>query len=267
MPIIERGALRVDLIDEGSGPPVVLSHSSVSGNRQWKRLIERLRDRYRVLAPNLHGYGQTTAWTEDGAMTMSAAAEVLLAVCDPLDEPIRIVGHSWGGGVALAAAERLGARVSHLALFEPMLPALLREHGRGEAWAEAAALHADVKRLGKAGQWEALARRFTDYFNGEGAWDATPPDRQKAVAALLLPNYFEWDAANKPTRTDDFAGVSARTLLMRSADTRRVLSETVDLLRSAFPHWPLIEVAEGGHMAPLTRADAVNASIADFLAS
>ena len=248
MRIIERGHLRVEFIDEGNGPPVVLAHSSVSGNRQWKRLIEHLQDRYRVLAPNLYGYGRTTAWTEDGTQTIDAAAEVLLAVCEELEGPIRLVGHSWGGGLALATAKVLGAKVSHLAVFEPMLASMLREHGRREAWAEASALHADVKQLGGTSQWDALAKRFTDYFNGEGAWEATPVDRQRAIAALLLPNYYEWDSAQTPTTADSFASVSARTLLMRAADTRMVMSQIVDLLSAAFPHWQLIEIPDGGHM-------------------
>jgi len=48
----------VDVIDVGAGPPVVLLHSSVSGNRQWKALIADLRDRHRVLAVNLLGYAR-----------------------------------------------------------------------------------------------------------------------------------------------------------------------------------------------------------------
>ena len=84
MSILRRGGLSIDCIDEGKGPPVVLSHSSVSGNRQWKRLIERLRGRYRVLAPNLHGYGKTTAWSEARTMTVEDAVQVLLGVCETL---------------------------------------------------------------------------------------------------------------------------------------------------------------------------------------
>jgi pimeloyl-ACP methyl ester carboxylesterase len=43
---------------------VVLVHGSVSGNRQWLTLTEALKDRYRVLAINLFGYGQTTRWPD-----------------------------------------------------------------------------------------------------------------------------------------------------------------------------------------------------------
>ena len=267
MPVIQHGNLNVDYIDEGSGPLVVLAHSSVSGNRQWKRLIEQLRDRYRVLAPNLLGYGQTTAWSVDGAQTLNDAAEVLHVLIDQTEGPLRLVGHSWGASVAMSAALKLGPRLTHLALYEPMLPGLLLEHKVTDAWAEAFALYSDVKRLGGAGQWEALAERFTEYFNGDGAWQATPPERRKAVAALLLPNYFEWDSATTPMLADSFAGIGARTLLMRSADTRQVLHAAAGLLRAAHPQWEFSEFPEGGHMAPMIRSAAVNETIVRFLDS
>ena len=64
----------VDVIDVGTGPPVVLLHSSVSGNRQWKALIADLRDRHRVLAINLLGYGDTPPLTGSEALDMTDVA-------------------------------------------------------------------------------------------------------------------------------------------------------------------------------------------------
>jgi hypothetical protein len=57
----------VDIVDVGTGPPVVLLHSSVSGNRQGKALIADLRDRHRVLPTG----SPTTAgtWPRSGART------------------------------------------------------------------------------------------------------------------------------------------------------------------------------------------------------
>jgi pimeloyl-ACP methyl ester carboxylesterase len=62
MPTLSKGNLRIDYNDDGQGQPVVLIHSSVSANRQWRPLTEILKDRYRVLAINLFGYGETTPW-------------------------------------------------------------------------------------------------------------------------------------------------------------------------------------------------------------
>lgn len=267
MPILRRGGLSIDCIDEGKGPPVVLAHSSVSGNRQWKRLIERLRGRYRVLAPNLHGYGKTTAWSEARTLTVEDAVQVLLGVCEGLEAPIRLVGHSWGGYLAIAAAQKLGERVSHLALYEPMMPGLLRGHGRAKAWEEAAGVYADVRRLSGAKQWMELAHRFTDYFNGDGAWQATNAERREAVAALLPPNRHEWDAATQPVTTRALGPIAARGLLLCGTKTRLVLKDVVELLRDAFPDWRYVDVPGAGHMGPLTHTYTVNATIEEFLDS
>ena len=51
--------VKADFLEAGSaGPVVMLVHSSVSGARQWRRLIDDLKDRFRVRAVNLFGYGR-----------------------------------------------------------------------------------------------------------------------------------------------------------------------------------------------------------------
>jgi pimeloyl-ACP methyl ester carboxylesterase len=268
LPLIDHGSLQIDVTEDGAGPPLVLLHSSVSGNRQWKKLIDQLRGRYRVIAPNLYGYGKTTPWTDSkGPLSLRDAAFPALAVAQQIGGPFNLVGHSWGGVIALHAAAILRKRVSSLVLFEPMIPAALREHGRHAAWVEVEALYKDVKRLGSAGRWDALAKRFTIYFNGDGAWETTPAERRAAVAALLRPNFFEWDVTGEAITLRDFESITARTLVMRSADTRPALREMVQLIRDFFPHWSFAEVEAGGHMAPLARPDLVNPVIADFLDS
>ena len=60
MAVIEHDGLQIDYLDAGRGPPVLLVHSSVCGNRQWRKLIERLSPNYRVIAPNLRGHDERT---------------------------------------------------------------------------------------------------------------------------------------------------------------------------------------------------------------
>jgi len=259
--------MKVDCIESGLGPDVVLVHSSAAGPRQWKKLSALLAPHYRVRAPHLRGYGATPAWSHARAQTLEDAAEVVLAVCAPLAGPIRLVGHSWGGAVALQVAHRLGERVSHLALYEPMLPGLLRCHGRDAAATEAMALYAELRRHVGAGDWMALGERFTDYFNGAGAWAASAPERRAAIAAALRPNLSEWDAAVAPQRLEAFHGIRAAGLLLHGSATRRVLSEVVELLQRHFGHWRVERLEGCGHMAPLAQAEVVNRVLLEFLAT
>ena len=111
MPILREGELSVDYLDDGAGPAVVLVHSSVSGNKQWRRLVEALRPTYRCVAPNLLGYGLTSPWQAGRRQTLADAAQVTLALCKTIPGPIRLFVHSWGGPVALETANKLGPRV------------------------------------------------------------------------------------------------------------------------------------------------------------
>lgn len=266
MPVLQHGNFRIDFSDTGTGDPVVLVHSSVSGNRQWKRLIHDLQPHFRVLALNLFGYGETSPWNEEATQTIADQAELVLRLVRDIPGPVRIVGHSFGGSVASKAAAMLGKQASHLFLFEPTLFHLLAQNGRREAYAEAAALRDFVKRHGKSGHWETVAERFIEYWIGDDGWATMPPERRLAYMQLLRPNYYEWDCVGSDQTTlEEFDGIPARAMMAYSPDARRASREIAQLFAEKCPSWSVVRIAEGGHMAPLTHPETVNPLIADFL--
>ena len=183
MPVLSHGGLEIEYSDAGEGPAVVLVHCSVSGIRQWRSLTEVLADRHRVRALHLYGYGATTPWPERETQTLEAQARIVVAACEGLGEPVALVGHSFGGTVALKAATLLGPRVGRMVLIEPNPMYLLAQAGRDEEYAEVCALRDHVKHFGARGEWEAVAERFADYWVGDGAWSALPAERRAAFTA------------------------------------------------------------------------------------
>ncbi len=268
MPILTRGNLHVDYTDEGQGQPVILVHSSASGNRQWRALTEDLKDRYRVLAVNLYGYGKTTVWPSGGTQSLYAQAQLVLAVSEQLEGPVHLVGHSFGGAVALRAALLLGAGVGKLALFEPNPFHLIRQHGPLEVYLETQEMLHHVKCYGTLRDWTRVAERFADYWSGDHAWANMPGERRAAFAAAIIPSLFEAEALTaEDTTVEEYRKIAARTLLMYAAHTRRPVHSLIDIFARACPHWTITRVAEGGHMAPLTRPDVVNPLIRAFFDS
>jgi len=266
MPVLTMGRLRIDTCDEGSGPTVVLIHSSVSGNRQWRALSAALSDRYRVLSPNLFGYGETTPWPDTTQQPLYAPAMLVATLCEELAGPIHLVGHSFGGAVALKAAELLGERVRTLALLEPNPFHLLVQAGRTRALREALALRDHVKCFGALGDWHRAAQRFADYWLGDRAWAAMPEKRRAAFAASLPPNVHEWDALmNEVTPVEAWRDLCAETLLVCDPHTRLPTREIADILVRACPHWTLQTLCSAGHMAPLTRPELVNPLVCEFI--
>ena len=163
----------VDFLESGTGPVVILVHSSVSGARQWRKLMEWLTPSFHVKAVNLFGYGRTPGWPETQTQTLDDQAELIEAILPDNAGKVHLVGHSFGGTVAMAAARRLGPLTGRLVLLEPNPFFLLRDNGRDEAFAEVLALKDFIKSCGVQGKWMEAAERFADYWGGEGTWAAT----------------------------------------------------------------------------------------------
>jgi pimeloyl-ACP methyl ester carboxylesterase len=261
--------VQVDFLEAGSsGPVVILVHSSVSGARQWRRLMEDLKDRFRVRAVNLFGYGKTPPWQSGERQSLDDQAGLVEAALPADADEIFIVGHSFGGSVAMKAAARLAGRVTRLVLLETNPVYLLAQSGRTAAFAEAMAMRDCVKTFGALGQWEKAAERFADYWGGAGSWASMPPERRDAFAQALKPNFFEWDAVtDEVTPLAEWARLLPRkTLVVSDPNTVLPIREIAALLRDVGPMWTHKEVS-GGHMAPLTRPDLINPLIASFLIS
>ena len=266
MPVLSKGSLKIDHTDEGQGQTVVLIHSSVSANRQWRALTEVLKDRYRVLAVNLFGYGETTPWPGTSPQSLYAQAQLVLALCQEAGSPIHLVGHSFGASVALKAAGLLGARVGSLILLEPNPFYLLRQGGGTHAFLESRSLRDHVKCFGSLGDWPKVAERFADYWLGDGSWSTMPDKRRAAFVDSLPPNFHEWDAVmEEETPVEEWKALAAKTLVVSDRATRPPIREIVDIFAKACPHWSFRFIADGGHMAPLTRPELINPIVREFL--
>src|SRR5262245_33750485 len=92
--------------ERGSGPVVVLLHGFPLSRAMWAEQLVGLSDRYRVIAPDLRGHGESPA--PEGVYTMDEMADDVLELLEDLLIPKPIVrgGLSMGGYVALALALR-----------------------------------------------------------------------------------------------------------------------------------------------------------------
>ena len=131
----------------GNGENVICLHSSMSSSQQWQDLMQSLQHRYRVIAPDLHGYGCGPDWATGSAPTLEREVELLADLFAELDGPMHLVGHSYGGAVAIKAAQIYGKRISSLSLYEPVIfSALLKISPRQPASIEVIHLIEDVQR-------------------------------------------------------------------------------------------------------------------------
>ena len=193
-------ASRVGSRIEGRGPPIVLLHSSMSSKSQWRELMESLRDRYRLIAIDLLGYGES-AMPGDGYSLRDEVRLVESVLARELQpgEQFHLIGHSYGGIVALQlAAQEQPQRVRSLSLFEPIAFHLLPE--RDPDLAELEAVRREIADRLNAGDAHGGAGCFVDCWSGAGAFAQLREERQSVLAAQVPKVLLEYRAVADEAR-------------------------------------------------------------------
>jgi pimeloyl-ACP methyl ester carboxylesterase len=99
----------------GSGPPIVLIHGMVNSSRHWQKVALALADRYTVIAPDLIGHGDSVS--PRGDYSLGAHASRIRDLLASLGvESASMIGHSYGGGVAMQYFWQFPQRVDRLML-------------------------------------------------------------------------------------------------------------------------------------------------------
>src|SRR5258708_37348985 len=113
--------VRLHYLIAGRGDPVVLLHGYAETSHMWLQLIAKLADKHTVIAPDMRGFGESSA-PPDG-YTKAAMARDIHALVKGLNyDRIRLVGHDIGLMVAYAYAAQYPTEVDRLVLMEAFLP-------------------------------------------------------------------------------------------------------------------------------------------------
>lgn len=125
MPKIEiANGLNVHYERVGTGPDVVMIHGIGGHLATWHfKIVPMLWDRYRILTYDLRGHGYTSM--TDTGYTPTELADDLAQLLDALEiDKVDLVGHSFGGDIALYFAYYYPERVNHVVLIEALIPAM-----------------------------------------------------------------------------------------------------------------------------------------------
>jgi pimeloyl-ACP methyl ester carboxylesterase len=113
---IELDDVTLEVDDIGTGSPVMLLHGWPDTADLWRHQVPALvADHYRVIAPDLRGFGESSRPAETQAYEMSHMVGDVIGVLDHLSIPqVHLVGHDWGALVAWRLASRYPERLRTL---------------------------------------------------------------------------------------------------------------------------------------------------------
>ena len=254
--------MKIHFREAGAGPAVLCFHSNASTSSQWRELMERLAPRFRVIAVDQLGAGKSPDWPNGTDGWLDDDLALVAPLVESIAGPLHLVGHSYGGALALKTALRYGERVQSLAVYEPTLFAL--NYAAAQGIRDAAG---DSAQAVERGDLDAAAERFLDFWMGKGAWQSIPEARRPPIAASMRAiRYWANALTHDATPASAFHALRVPVLYMVGARSPASSLGVFEVLSKVLPEVQVVRYEKLGHMGPVTHPDVVNEDIERFLA-
>lgn len=241
-------------------PVIVLFHSSLSSSKQWWFLQSKMQLQYRIINVDLMGYGDAPKVTDEKTYCFDHEVERVLDVLSYYDiSAYHLVGHSFGGALALKLAVQKPSSVLSLSLFEPVAFHLFDKDSLEHQ--EAVTFSTNVL---KKEPYQA-AEVFTNYWNKPGFFVGLPQKMQTLMAADMPKVNLDFQALMAEHYTlKEVSQIQAPVLLMKGEKSTHLAHEIIKLLSQALADVKLVSF-DAGHMAPVSHGESVQLSILQFI--
>src|SRR5215218_5059635 len=232
-------------------PAVIALHCSGGTGQHWRHLAQELGPSFEVIAPDLFGSVGAPSWSGTDPFSLTDEARRIVTIIDGLLGPVHLVGHSYGGDVAMRVALERPTRIANMTLYEPSAFHLLRQSGDAgaKAYAEISDRARWVCRGIISGNYRGSVAGFIDYWNGPGAWALAPEPIQNELtrwapkAALDFVSLMNEAAPARGYRLLDFP-----VLILRGAQTPLPTTVIAEQLSKLLPNSVTAVIAGAGHM-------------------
>lgn len=265
MKMVEVGEHSLNTIDQGAGLPVVLLHGFPLAHSMWRFQIEALAENYRVIAPDLRGFGKSPIEPNAAAagVSMEAYADDVACLLDALGvtEPVVLGGFSMGGYIAMQFVRRHRDRLAGLMLLDtkaaadspPAVQTRLKMAENVEGWGAAHVARLMTPKMYAA---KTITRKPEIVAEFEDMVSQTDP---VAIAAAQ-----RGMAARVESQTL-LPTLEVPVLYVVGQEDQISPPEEMQTMAESTPNSTYVEIADAGHMSPMENPAEVNAALAGFL--
>lgn len=244
---IEAFGLQTNYLEEGEGQPLLLLHGSgpgVSAYTNWRKIIPELAKHFRVIAPDLAGFGFTER-KADFSYDIKHWGKHLLAFLDALGiDKTHVVGNSFGGSLALATAARFPERFGRICLMGTPCDKFMMTPGLRAGWNYTPSIENMRKTLAHFPYSE---ESLTDELIEERYQTSLIPGAQEGLRKLLVEPNPEGDTPLSGMPEHVAANIEHPTLVLHGREDKVVPTEMGMKLGRSMPNADLHIFAKCGH--------------------
>ncbi len=256
---------RFEFRDTGDGPAILFVPGSYSTSMSWNGMQKKLPQHYRFVGTSLCGYGGTEETRTIEDLDMEHQVRVIEAVARKIGGPVHMVGHSFGGAVALAAALAGAVEVISITTFEANPLKILCERGHAQMFEATQRVSTNFETAHHAGERDA-AGRIIDFWGGKHSFRSMPDAVQNYCRATAYTNVLDWRTAfGFEAAMADYAQLTVPVLLVRGALANPVMVEITDALKDCLQDSRSAVVDGASHFLNTSHAEDCSRLLADFL--
>ena len=252
--------IQIAYTDTGVGRPIVLIHGYPFNRTLWNEQVAALSTSYRVIVPDLRGFGESES--SSGPATMNRLAQDVAQLMDHLEISRAVIGGlSMGGYVALAFYKQFPSRVRALVLADTRAQAdneeakQTRVQQAEKALSEGMAGIADAM-LPKLLTPETVSKRPEIVKRVRDMMLKTKPEG--AASALL-------GMAERDDQTELLSRITTKTLILVGAEDAITPPADSEKMHNAIAGSRLIVLENAGHVSNLERTEEFNEALMEFL--
>ncbi|XOV77886.1 MAG: alpha/beta fold hydrolase [Aestuariibacter sp.] len=238
--------------EQGSGPPIIFIHGSYATTATWKKMVEQLAASHRCILIKLPGHCGTTDPDDFANPTIETELAIVEQVASLLpDEPIHLVGHSFGGVIALAQALKGNLNISQLSLFEPVAVSVLNGEMNAVVQKFLAKYRHDVST-----NVPFVCGQVIDFWGGKAAFESLPDAIKAGMEPLVANNIRHWDiSAALDCKAVDLQNLAIPTRLVCGTRSNPVAHAICEQLNKQIPHSKKYIIEGASHFLVTSHAD------------
>jgi pimeloyl-ACP methyl ester carboxylesterase len=260
----DANGIKTNYLEGGTGDPVVLIHGSgpgVTSYANWRLVLPALAENFRVLAPDMVGFGfsERPANIQYGVQTW---ADQVVGLMDTLELPTaHLVGNSFGGAIALRIATQHPDRVGKLVLMGSMGVPFPITEGLERVWG----YQPSFENMRKVLDVFAYSRDLVNDELAEVRYRGSiQPGFQESFAAMFPAPRQRWVEA-MCTPEDDIRRLPHRTLIVHGREDQVIPVQTSLRLMELIDNADLSVFSHCGHWSMIERTADFNRSVSEFL--
>ncbi len=256
------GCIECDVCGNERGPTIVFIPGSCSTGAAWRPVIAAHGDRFRCVTTSLPGYGRTAERRTIDDPAISRVTEVVFSIIRHSGQRrVHLVGHSFGGLVALAASLQDATSIASLTVVEAPAAQLLESSGEPQHY-RAFRDMTDAYFAGfRQGDTQAIAAMI-DFYGGTGTFASWPARVRAYALETTAVNILDWASAYTfPLSPSILSSLQVPLLVLRGGASHPAVQRANELLSIHANGADLKTITDAAHFMISTHAEAVAGAI------